>query len=97
MRGGGVQKPCLCGGVRHVDLAQDCVAVVSQHDACAAGGGSGVPARVRDATRASRHAQRLWPGARCAARQSDAPPEASSSILSIDRGPSVVRMISDTA
>jgi hypothetical protein len=30
--------PRLGGGVRHVDLAQDGVAVVGQHDACAAGG-----------------------------------------------------------
>ena len=97
MRRSGVQRPCLGGGVRHVDLAQDCVAVVGKHDACAGGGGSSVAARVRDATRASRHAACSQPGARSAARRSHAPPEASSSILSIDRGPSVVRMMSDTA
>lgn len=97
----------LGGWVRHVDLTQDGMAVVRQHNACM---------RVCARVRACAHYESLTPLAlitpsaitvgnahahpscqHCGRAAPAAPPLGSSNILSIERGPSVVRIMSATA
>ena len=98
-------------GVSHVDLAKDGVAIVRQHDTWVDGGRvwdergrrSALPFGSRDLVKVLGAIRGGVPTAGAgleregADRGGSAPPEASRIILSMERGPSVVRMISATA